>query len=90
MFLSQANRWCSEGVELLASQQLEKCSSADFSMQVLGEIENFLCSAPHLRANDCNEFASLFQDLITPETKTLIHQVTYNCDPAIGSPVKSD
>lgn len=71
--LPQANRWCSQGVDLLASQQLEKCSSPEFAAQALADIEQFLASATEFR--DPKEFRNLFQDIVTPETKSLINQV---------------
>ncbi len=72
-FLNQANRWCAEGVDLLASQQLEKCSSPEFALRALTDIEDFLASAKEYR--DPNQVRALFQDVLTPETKSLIHQV---------------
>lgn len=71
----QANRWCSQGIDLLASQQLEKCSSPEFAAQSLGDIEHFLASAADFR--DPKEFRNLFKDIITPETKSLINQVQF-------------
>lgn len=66
--IEKANRWCSQGVDLLASQQLEKCSAPEFAGQALVDIEQFLASAS-------NGFRDAFQDVLTPENKSLIHQV---------------
>lgn len=76
--IEKANRWCSQGVDLLASQQLEKCSSPEFAAQALADIEQFLASATEFR--DPKEFRNMFQDIVTPETKSLINQVS-NCAP---------
>jgi len=73
--IEKANHWCSQGIDLLASQQLERCSSPEFAVHALSEIEQFLSSASEFRLSDPKEFRSLFQDLMTPETKSLIHQV---------------
>lgn len=70
----EANRWCSEGVDLLASQQLEKYSSAEAAVQALADIEDFLTSATEFR--NPNQLRALFDDLATPETKSLISQVS--------------
>ncbi|KZS15196.1 putative Guanine nucleotide exchange factor DBS [Daphnia magna] len=71
--IEKANRWCSQGVDLLASQQLEKCSSPEFAAHALADIEEFLTSASEFR--DPKQFRNMFQDIITPETKSLINQV---------------
>lgn len=71
--IEKANRWCSHGVDLLASQQLEKCSSPEFASQALADIEDFLASAAEFR--DPNQFRFLFQDIVTPDTKALTQQV---------------
>ncbi|EFX81870.1 hypothetical protein DAPPUDRAFT_21042, partial [Daphnia pulex] len=71
--IEKANRWCSQGVDLLASQQLEKCSSPEFAAQALADIEDFFTSASEFR--DPKQFRNMFQDIITPETKSLINQV---------------
>lgn len=85
--IEKANRWCSQGVDLLASQQLEKCSSPEFAAQALADIEDFFTSASEFR--DPKQFRNMFQDIITPETKSLINQVQaytflrgkfYSCD----------
>lgn len=60
-------------MDLLASQQLEKCSSPEFALRALTDIEDFLASAKEYR--DPNQVRALFQDVLTPETKSLIHQV---------------
>lgn len=61
---------------MLASQQLEKCSSVEFAAQALADIEQFVASATEFR--DPKEFRNLFKDIITPETKSLINQVNQN------------
>lgn len=71
--IEKANRWCSQGVDLLASQQLEKCSSPEFAAQALADIEDLFTSASEFR--DPKQFRNMFQDIITPETKSLINQV---------------
>lgn len=71
--IRQANRWCSQGIDLLASQQLEKCTSPELAAQSLADIEQFLASAADFR--DPKEFRNLFKDIVTPDTKSLINQV---------------
>lgn len=76
MFL-QANKWCTQGIDLLASQHIEKCScSAETAESALVELENFMSSAAQFKVNSPREFHMLFQDSITPETKALVTQVS--------------
>jgi hypothetical protein len=73
----QANRWCARGVDLLASQYIEKCStSPELAEQSLIEIQQYVTSAEEFKLSSPKEFRSLFQDSITPETKALVTQVS--------------
>jgi hypothetical protein len=75
--LFQANRWCARGVDLLASQHIEKCStSPELAEQSLMEIQQYVASAEEFKLSSPKEFRSLFQDSITPETKALVTQVS--------------
>jgi hypothetical protein len=75
--LFQANRWCARGVDLLASQQIEKCStSPELAEQSLLEIQQYMASAEEFKLSSPKEFRSLFQDSITAETKALVTQVS--------------
>jgi len=75
--LFQANRWCARGVDLLASQHIEKCSSSpELAEQSLMEIQQYVASAEEFKLSSPKEFRSLFQDSITPETKALVTQVS--------------
>lgn len=73
---SQANKWCARGVELLASQRIEKCSmSAEYAEQSLHEVQQFILSASDFCVSSPREFRNVFQDSTTPETKALVSQV---------------
>lgn len=81
----QANIWCARGVELLASQRIEKCSmSADYAEQSLREVQQFILSANEFCVSSPREFRNVFQESTTPETKALVSQVS-----ADGSQIKS-
>lgn len=72
----QANAWCARGIELLASQRIEKCSgSSEIAEQSLSEIQQFLASASEFRVSSPREFRNVFQESTTPETKALVTQV---------------
>ena len=43
----QSNKWCSEGVDLLAKQQLDKFNTSDGAQTALATIEQFLASGAH-------------------------------------------
>lgn len=74
----QANKWCAKGVELLASQRIEKCSvSAEYAEQSLQEIQQFIASASEFCVSTSpREFRNVFEDSTTPETKALVSQVS--------------
>lgn len=77
--IQQANVWCARGIELLASQRIEKCSgSAEIAEQSLDEIQQFLSSATEFRVSSPREFRNVFQESTTPETKALVTQVCYS------------
>ncbi|XP_075216691.1 guanine nucleotide exchange factor DBS-like isoform X2 [Lycorma delicatula] len=79
--VDKANKWCAQGVELLASQHIEKCScSAELAEAALAEMESFMASAGQFKLSSPREFYTLFQDSITPETKALVTQVLQRID----------
>ncbi|XP_015038992.1 guanine nucleotide exchange factor DBS isoform X4 [Drosophila pseudoobscura] len=79
--VEKANQWCANGVELLASQRIEKCSvSADLAEQSLHEIQAFIASASEFKLSSPSEFKKIFLDSTTPETKALVSQVLQRID----------
>ncbi|XP_022218469.2 guanine nucleotide exchange factor DBS isoform X2 [Drosophila obscura] len=79
--VEKANQWCANGVELLASQRIEKCSvSADLAEQSLHEIQAFIASASDFKLSSPSEFKKIFLDSTTPETKALVSQVLQRID----------
>ncbi|XP_069678460.1 guanine nucleotide exchange factor DBS [Periplaneta americana] len=79
--IDKANRWCTRGIDLLASQHIEKCStSPELAEQSLIEIQQYVASAEEFKLSSPKEFRSLFQDSITPETKALVTQVLQRID----------
>lgn len=73
--IEQANKWCTEGVELLASQQIERCQAPEFAEEALRELDEFLASSEYSRLGTSRELRTMFEDVITPETKGLVQQV---------------
>lgn len=74
----QANKWCTEGVELLACQQIERCQAPEFAEEALRELEEFMASSDHSHLGSSRELKTMFEDVITPETKGLVQQVSYS------------
>lgn len=71
IFSFQANQWCARGIELLATQRIEKCSvSADIAAKSLLEIQEFVASAADFK------FKNVIQESTTLETKALVSQVS--------------
>ncbi|CAL4096394.1 unnamed protein product, partial [Meganyctiphanes norvegica] len=74
--IEKANKWCTEGVELLASQQIERCQSPEFAVEALRQLDEFLASSEHSQLpGSAKEIKTIFEDVITPETKALVEQV---------------
>ncbi|KAH8234483.1 hypothetical protein KR038_012115, partial [Drosophila bunnanda] len=74
--VESANQWCANGVELLASQNMEKSSaSAD-----LAELLDFIASASDFKLSSPSEFKQIFLESTTPETKALVSQVLQRID----------
>ncbi|KAK4299490.1 hypothetical protein Pmani_028234 [Petrolisthes manimaculis] len=73
--LKRLNKWCTEGVELLVSQQIERCQAPEFVVEALRELDEFLASSDHGRLGSSRQLKTIFEDVITPETKGLVHQV---------------
>lgn len=72
----QANKWCTRGVELLASQHIEKCAlSQEYAEQSLQNVQHFILSANEFCVSSPREFRNVFQDSTTLETKALVSQV---------------
>jgi hypothetical protein len=77
-FFSQANQWCTRGIELLASQKIEKCSvSMELAEKSLQQIQQFIDSASDFCLATPRDFRNMFQDSTTVETKALVSQVCY-------------
>jgi hypothetical protein len=73
---SQANQWCTRGIELLASQKIEKCSvSIELAEKSLQEIQQFTNSASDFCLSTPRDFRNMFEDSTTVETKALVSQV---------------
>ncbi|XP_055387523.1 guanine nucleotide exchange factor DBS-like isoform X2 [Condylostylus longicornis] len=74
--VEKANKWCQRGVELIASQHMEKCSlSADLAEQYLQEIQTFVSSSDEFQLSSPKEFKNVFVESTTQETKALVTQV---------------
>ncbi|XP_076045191.1 guanine nucleotide exchange factor DBS-like isoform X5 [Oratosquilla oratoria] len=73
--IEKANQWCAEGVDLLASQQIERCQAPEFAEEALRELEVFLSSSDPNQLGSPRELRTMFEDFITPETKALVQQV---------------
>ncbi|KAK7483851.1 hypothetical protein BaRGS_00024868, partial [Batillaria attramentaria] len=73
--LDRANRWCSRGVDLLASQPIERCQTSQGAEASLQEIEAYLKMARDLKLSNPREFRQLFDEIMTQEIKGTVQQV---------------
>ncbi|CAN7997827.1 unnamed protein product, partial [Ixodes pacificus] len=75
--IDKANKWCSQGVDLLASLDMERCSSQEFARSALQELDAFLSSSSEFRLDDPREFHRFFKDFINSDTKPLLQQAKF-------------
>ncbi|XP_035911796.1 guanine nucleotide exchange factor DBS-like isoform X2 [Anopheles stephensi] len=79
--VEKANKWCTRGIELLATQRIEKCSvSAEIAEQSLQEIQDYLASAAEFKLYSPKEIKNEIQENTTLETKALVSQVLQRID----------
>ncbi|XP_019620399.1 PREDICTED: guanine nucleotide exchange factor DBS-like isoform X2 [Branchiostoma belcheri] len=73
--LDKANRWCTQGVDLLASQPIDKCQTQEGAESALKECQDFLETFSDLRLQDPKEFHVKFEEMLTAESKASIQLV---------------
>ncbi|OQR70233.1 guanine nucleotide exchange factor DBS-like, partial [Tropilaelaps mercedesae] len=78
--VERANRWCTEGIELLAGFHIEKCNSPEFAEKALEDLNRFLETAKEFRMGEEDEFHKYFEDFINNETRPLLQQVLKRID----------
>ncbi|XP_033637412.1 guanine nucleotide exchange factor DBS-like isoform X5 [Asterias rubens] len=67
--IDKAQMWCTDGMKLLASQEMDKCQSKEGADQYLRAIKSCLAGAKELKLSDPKEFRSMFSDILTSEIK---------------------
>lgn len=72
----KVNHWCTKGVELLASQQIERYQSHKLAEECLEELENFLCSPDSSIINTFKEMNLASEKSVPAEVRALAHQVS--------------
>ena len=65
----QANRWCQQGVNQLATQQIESIKTHEGAQAALRDVEELIASSQALQLGDQKEMAALFDAVMTPATK---------------------
>lgn len=78
--IDKANKWCSQGVELLATLDIERCSSPEFARSALQDLDTFLSSSSEFKLGDPREFHRFFKDFINSDSKPLLQQVLKRVD----------
>ncbi|XP_022698752.1 guanine nucleotide exchange factor DBS-like [Varroa jacobsoni] len=75
--IERANRWCTEGIELLAGLHIDKCSSPDFAKKALEDLNRYLETVKEFQMGEDDEY---FEDFINNETRPLLQQVLKRID----------
>ncbi|CAH1103228.1 unnamed protein product [Psylliodes chrysocephalus] len=74
--VDNANKWCANGLELLATQKIEQCATSfELAEKYLKVIKEFIASSQEFTSNGPKDFRDIFQETNTLETKALISQV---------------
>ncbi|XP_077987372.1 guanine nucleotide exchange factor DBS-like [Glandiceps talaboti] len=67
--IDKANKWCRQGVDLLATQSIDKCQSQDGAQGALQDIDDFVKTANDVNLDNPKEFHAVFDPILTTETK---------------------
>lgn len=73
--MEKANKWSTKGVDLLASQAIDKCSTESGAKCALNEIDSFIATAESLQFGTPKEFRQNYDDVITNDMMAVVHQV---------------
>uniref|UniRef100_A0A8C9RJJ6 MCF.2 cell line derived transforming sequence like n=1 Tax=Scleropages formosus TaxID=113540 RepID=A0A8C9RJJ6_SCLFO len=69
-------KWCEDGIYLLASQPVDKCQSQDGAESALQEIEHYLSTAGHHNTLlDINAILRNYDSVLSPEFKEHVERV---------------
>nr|XP_006811250.1 PREDICTED: guanine nucleotide exchange factor DBS-like [Saccoglossus kowalevskii] len=69
--IDKANKWCSDGVDLLAAQSIDKCQLLEGAQFELKEIDNFVEKSQEINLDNPKEFHAMFDPILTPELKLI-------------------
>ncbi|XP_064638483.1 guanine nucleotide exchange factor DBS-like isoform X2 [Lineus longissimus] len=78
--IDKASKWCTKGVDLLATQQIEKCQTQDGAGAAVSDIEAFLITARELNLSNPKEFRKKFDIILTPESRNTVQNVLKRID----------
>ncbi|XP_064456974.1 guanine nucleotide exchange factor DBS-like [Ornithodoros turicata] len=73
--IDKANKWCSQGVELLATLDVDLCTSPEFALSAVQQLATFLNSSREFRLEDPREFHRFFKDFVSGDMKPMLQQV---------------
>ncbi|XP_047737452.1 guanine nucleotide exchange factor DBS isoform X2 [Hyalella azteca] len=71
----RASAWCSEGAELLAATQLERCSGLEAAAHSLRRLDKLCAVAPHAHLARTTDLFSEYEDVILPDTRVILQQI---------------
>ncbi|XP_052783921.1 guanine nucleotide exchange factor DBS-like isoform X3 [Mya arenaria] len=73
--IEKANKWCTSGVDMLTTVQLEGCHSNEAVTKAVEDIDKFVASVKELKLNNPKEFRQLFDSVITSDTRASVQKV---------------
>ncbi|XP_041482446.1 guanine nucleotide exchange factor DBS-like isoform X5 [Lytechinus variegatus] len=72
--IQKADDWCSDGMKLLASQEMDQSQSKEGAEKYLRQIDEELTRFRELKLSDPREFRQMFADILTIEGKFEQHK----------------
>ncbi|KAE8603708.1 hypothetical protein XENTR_v10014437 [Xenopus tropicalis] len=73
--LDEANKWCEDGIYLLASQAVDKCQSQEGAESALRDIELFIESSRGHQLSNPTDFYNKYDAILTLEIKANVQKV---------------
>ncbi|XP_053567830.1 LOW QUALITY PROTEIN: probable guanine nucleotide exchange factor MCF2L2 [Bombina bombina] len=73
--LDKANKWCEDGIYLLASQAVDKCQSQDGAESALQDIDKFIGSSKGYELSNPIDFYNKYDSILSEEIKSSLQKV---------------
>ncbi|KAK3596722.1 hypothetical protein CHS0354_025019 [Potamilus streckersoni] len=73
--IDKANKWCTNGVDMLANQQLDRIQTQQGAEKAIHDIDTFLTTTSELKLTNPKEFRQLFDSVMTADSRATVQKV---------------